>query len=192
MAILGLLILAAATVVGVEVGLGNRTTTGLEVFGTGFTMPVYVVFVLGALLMALAILGTFRITGAFQRRRSYRTAARHRVREEETADRLTTTDSTNAELVEENDRLRAELAAERRSAATLGGVAVPPGAGNVAYGDQVSDAVRSATISETGRFEPYPNDAVRTNDGVVDLDATRDHDREDDKARVVGRFRGKH
>lgn len=185
MAILGLLILAAAAVFGVETYVSNGTGLPFEVFGNSYTVPVSVVFLLGAVAMAVATLGAFMITGAFQRRRALRRDAKHAVRREETETRLSDTDRTNAELVEENDRLRGELAAERRAAATLGGVAVPPGAGNVAYGDQVSDAVRSETISDTGRYEPYP--AENGVDRTIDVDG-----RTDDKAGVVGRFRGNH
>lgn len=201
MAILGLLILAAVAVVGVETAASNRSgEVVVETFGRFSTVSVSVVFVVGALLATIAILGLFMITGQFQRRWTQRRVARHRVTEEETASRLTETDRTNAELVEENDRLRAELAAERRSAATMGGVAVPPGVGNVAYGDQVSDAVRSETISDTGRYEPYPTEPAdgrvpdeRVTDERVTYGRTADgrvaDERHDDKAGIVGRFR---
>lgn len=199
MAILGLLLLAAAVVAGVEFGVSNTADTSFEVFGYGLSGPVASVFVLGALTMAVATLGTFLITGAFQRRRTVATTAKHRATEQ----RLGEYDATNAELVEENDRLRAELAEERRAAATMGGVAVPPGAGDVPYGDQVTDATRSQTISDTGRFEPYPtrddrpqtidntkfdDDRVRTGarryDGNGDGDVTGE-----EKAGILGRFR---
>jgi hypothetical protein len=192
MAILGLLILAAATALGVETVLATRATDiGFTVWGQSFTAPLATMFLLGAVVMTCAILGTFLITGAFQHRRVRRVDAKHRRYREETETRLGDVDRTNAELVEENDRLRGELAAERRAAATMGGVAVPPGVGNVAYGDQVSDAVRSDTISETGRFEPYPAEtgAGRTVDVRDDADV-RDTERHDDKAGIVGRFRG--
>ncbi|HWL36681.1 MAG TPA: hypothetical protein VNQ77_10845 [Frankiaceae bacterium] len=199
MAILGLLLLAAAAVFGVETAVSNQTGLPIEVFGESRNVPVYVVFLLGALAMAVATLGTFMITGSFQRRRHVRRDAKHRIREEEVSTRLDDTTRTNAELIEENDRLRAELNSERRAAATMGGVAVPPGAGNVAYGDQVSDAVRSDTISDTGRFDPYPTE--RGVDGAVNTEGVRydgtahdtaDGTRHDDKAGIVGRFRGNH
>ena len=191
MAILGLLLLAAAAVIGVETAASNRETVIVETFGTFSAVPMGVVFLAGALVATLALLGLFMITGTFQRRRHLRATAKHRMRDEEASTRLTDTDSTNAELVEENDRLRAELAAERRAAATMGGVAVPPGVGNVAYGDQVSDAVRSDTISGTGRFEPYPTE--RGVNAPVNAEAARydgDGATGDEKAGVVGRFRG--
>ena len=188
MAILGLLLLAAAVVVGVETGLSNTSDINVEVFGNTYGIPVNVVFLLGAVLATVAVLGLFMITGAFQRRRHVRRDAKHRLHDEEVATRLTETDGTLGDVVAENDRLRAELAAERRAAATMGGVAVPPGAGNVPYGDQVSDAVRSDTVSQTGRFEPYP-----TETGVVgDTTAARydgDTTDADEKAGVIGRFR---
>lgn len=186
MAIIGLLLLAAAVVLGVEFGVSNLGGTGFEVFGTSFTADLATVFVLGALTMAVATLGAFLVTGAFQRRRAYRTEARHRVHREETDAKLTDYDRTTGDLVEENDRLRAELAAERRAAATMGGVTVPPGAGDVAYGDQVTDAVRSDTVAER-TFEPYPGEPVspvgEVTPGTVDTDAGAE------KADVVGRFR---
>lgn len=184
MAIIGLLLLAAAVTFGVELGVSSLNTTGFEVFGTAFTTDVATVFVLGALTMAVATLGAFMITGAFQRRRAYRTEARHRVRQEETDTKLTDYDRTTGELVEENDRLRAELAAERRAAATMGGVAVPPGAGDVAYGDQVTDAVRSDTVSE--RVTPYPSEPVSP---VAEVTPDTDTRAGAEKADVVGRFR---
>ena len=194
MAILGLLLLAAAVVVGVETGLSNTRDVNVEVFGTTYGIPMNVVFLLGALIATVAVLGLFMITGAFQRRRTVRREARHRTRDEEVSTRLTETDGTNAELVEENDRLRNELMAERRAAATMGGVAVPPGAGNVAYGDQVSDAVRSDTISDTGRYEPYPTEHGTVHNGVAHNDTARydgDTTDADEKADVIGRFRNR-
>jgi hypothetical protein len=193
MAILGLLILAAATALGVETVLATRATdVGFHIWGESFTASLAVVFLLGAVVMACAILGAFLITGAFQHRRVRRVEAKHRLRREETETRLSDVDSTNAELVEENERLRGELAAERRAAATMGGVAVPPGAGSVAYGDQVSDAVRSDTISDTGRYEPYPAERADGTTAADTVDVRDDADvetRHDDKAGIVGRFR---
>ena len=171
MAILGLLLLAAAVAVGVETAYSNRSTQVVEVFGTFSAVPASVLFLFGALCATVALFGLMLITGRMQRRRTRRVDAKHRMQREETQTRLTDIDSTNAELVEENDRLRAELAAERRAAATMGGVAVPPGAGNVAYGDQVSDAVRSDTISDTGRFDPYPTE--HGTDAAVNTEAMR-------------------
>ena len=189
MAILGLLLLAAAVVVGVETAVSNQPTYVVETFGLYSAVPISVVFLFGALLATVALLGLFMITGTMQRRRHRRVDAKHRTQREETATRVTDLDRTNAELVEENDRLRAELAAERNAAATMGGVAVPPGAGDVAYGDQVSDAVRSNTISDTGRFDPYP--VERGTDATVNTEANRyDGETANDKAGVVGRFRG--
>jgi hypothetical protein len=191
MAILGLLILAAATALGIETVLATRATdVGFHIWGESFTASLAVVFLLGAVVMACAILGTFLITGAFQHRRVRRVEAKHRVRREETETRLSDVDRTNAELVEENERLRGELAAERRAAATMGGVAVPPGTGSVAYGDQVSDAVRSETISDTGRYEPYPAEPVAGTTAPDTVDVRDDAEtRHDDKAGIVGRFR---
>lgn len=201
MVILGLLLLAAAVVVGVELVVSNLNGIGFEVFGYSFTADLATVFLLGAITMAVATLGTFLITGALQRRRVTRYEAKHR----QTEERLGEYDRTNAELVEENDRLRGELAEERRAAATLGGVAVPPGVGNVSYGDQITDAARSESISDTGRFDPYPTTPVTPVDEVrpQTIDNTKfddDHLRVgsgngvgvtgEDKAGVVGRFRG--
>ena len=198
MAILGLLLLAAAIVVGAELVVSNLGATEFELFGTTLGADIATVFLLGAITMAVATLGAFLVTGTFQRRRISRYQAKHRVTEE----RLGEFDRTNADLVEENDRLRSELAQERRAAATLGGVAVPPGTGDVPYGDQVTDAVRS----DTGRFDPYPVSPV--GDGPP---ATIDNTKFDDdnlrvgaagttdgrttatgeeKAGVLGRFRG--
>jgi uncharacterized integral membrane protein len=203
MVILGLLLLAAAGVAGTELAINNSTGVEYVFFGHVYTIPVYSVFLLGALVMAVGTLGAFLITGAFQRRRAVRRDAKHAVRTEDTQTRLGTVEQTNAELVAENDRLRAELADHQRAAATLGGVAVPPGVGDVAYGDQVSDAVRSETISDTGRFDPYPTEggtrtgaAVNTEDRSV-LDGGRfgrtdgvDTTASEVKADVVGRYRG--
>ena len=186
MAIVGLLILAAALAVGVETSIGNRAGVGLEAFGQIYVLPVSVIFLVGATLATIALLGLFMVTGAAQRRRATRTEAKHRMRSEETESRLIDTDRTNADLVEENDRLRAELTAERRAAATMGGVTVPPGAGDVAYGDQVSDAVRSDTISDTGKFEPYPADRGGS---TIDVSDSRHDEHRDDKASMLGRFR---
>lgn len=208
MVILGLLLLAAAIAAGVEFGLSNMGETGFEVFGTSYTTTIAGLFGLGAATMAVAALGLWMIAHAIKRRRRSRYEAKHRVEREETQNRLGEYDRTTAELVEENDRLRGELADERRAAATMGGVAVPPGAGDVAYGDQVSDAVRSDAISDTGRFEPYPHDGTGTVSPVGEtrpqtIDNTKfddDHLRVgtngsntvtgEEKAGVLGRFRG--
>ena len=189
MAILGLIILAVAAVFGVEAAVSNRgTSTGFEAFGTSYTAPVSEVFLAGVVTMAVAALGTYLVTRALHRRRTRRTTARHTEEREQTQNRVNELDATNRELVEENDRLRAELNDHRRAAATMGGVAVPAGVGNVAYGDQVSDAVRSDTISDTGRFEPYP--VEHGNDGAVNSEAWRQESEE--KAGILGRFRGNH
>ena len=203
MVIIGLLLLAAATAAGVEMTLSTRAAdVGFEVFGQSFTMPLASVFLLGAALMAIAVLGAFMITGALQRRRVVHREAKHRVVTEDLGTRVNELDTLNADLVAENDRLRAELAEHQRAEATLGGVAVPPGVGDVAYGDQVSDAVRSQTISETGRFDPYPTEAeTGVTTGTTGVNGTRvgaaardedvvDLDAADEKARVVGRYRG--
>ncbi len=159
MAIIGLLLLAAATALGVETVLSTRASdVAFRIYGESFTAPLATVFLLGAVMMAFAILGLLMITGRLHHLRAGKTAAKHRLSDDETV--LSDIDQTNAELVAENDRLRAELAAERRQAATLGGVAVPPGAGDVPYGDQVGDAVRVDTVSETGHYEPYPSEIV--------------------------------
>ena len=193
MVILGLLLLALAVVAGVEMVVSNLDGLGFEMFGYSFTADLATVFLLGAITMAVGTLGTFLVTGALQRRRMRKYRAKHRHTEE----RLGEFDRTNAELVEENDRLRAELAEERRAAATMGGVAVPPGTGDVPYGDQVSDAVRSETISDTGRFDPYPVSPVgevrpQTIDNTTfdDDHLRRDGATGEEKAGVLGRFRG--
>jgi membrane protein implicated in regulation of membrane protease activity len=202
MVILGLLLLAAAVVAGVELVVSNLGAVGFEVFGTSMTADLATVFLLGAITMAVATLGTFLITGAFQRRRGHRYEAKHR----QTEERLGEYDRTTAELVEENDRLRGELAEERRAAATLGGVAVPPGVGDVAYGDQITDAARSEAISDTGRFDPYPTtppvspvsevrpqtiDNTKFDDDHLRVGANGDSRATgEEKAGVLGRFRG--
>lgn len=190
MAILGLLLLAAAVVAGVEFGVSNLGDTSFEVFGYEYTTTVAGLFLLGVATMAVAALGLWMISHSVRRRRRAKYDARHR----ETGERLNEVDRTNAELVEENDRLRAELTEERRAAATLGGVAVPPGVGDVGYGDQVTDAARSNAISDTGRFDPYP---THGGDGHGDgrpqtIDNTHFDDTRtgEEKAGVVGRFRG--
>jgi hypothetical protein len=202
MVVLGLLLLAAAVVGGAEMTISNRAgDVGFEVFGNGFAASPAALFVLGAITMGVALLGLYLVTGAFQRRRAYRRDAKHRVRTEETATRLDETTQTAAELAEENDRLRGELAAHQRAEATLGGVAVPPGTGNVAYGDQVSDAVRSDTIAQTGRFDPYPTEGGTASGAAVNTDGdrvpagVRDETRDEradgtEKAGVLDRFRG--
>ena len=200
MAILGLLLLAAATVAGVELTISNRAgSLDFEAFGYTFAgSSTAGVFLLGALTMAVALLGLFMITGAFQRRRHVATVGKHRARIEETEGRLGEVEQTNAELARENDELRTRLADHERAMATMGGVAVPPGVGDVAYGDQVSDAVRSETITDTGRFDPYPTEGGTTSGAAVNtgtrydgetVDVT-DHTTDNDKAGVVGRFRG--
>ena len=199
MVILGLLLLAAAGVVGTEMAISNPTGVPFEVFGNGYTVPVYAVFLLGALLMTVAILGAFMITGALQRRRVVRHDAKHRVRVEDYETRVAELERSNAELIAENDRLNGVVADHERAVATMGGVAVPPGVGDVAYGDQVSDAVRSNTITDTGRFDPYPTEGGTVSGAAVNTEAARDDaagttgvtgtDRTDDKAGVVGRFR---
>ena len=183
MIVLGLLILAAATALGVETVLATRGTDAtFTIWSETFTASVAVWFLVGAVVMACALLGLFLVTGSLQRRRRVSVVAKHRERDVHMEDLLENTDRTNAELVEENDRLRNELAAERRSAATLGGVAVPPGVGDVPYGDQVGDAVRSDTIATTGHYDPYPGEQQPQ---IVMPDVS------EEKADVIGRFRGK-
>ena len=192
MAILGLLLLAAATALGVETVLSNRGGfTTVEAFDRSYSFTTSEIVLVGAAFGAAVVLGLWMVLGSLTRARRKRNVARHRVRAEDTQTQLTTVGQTAAELAEENDRLRNELAAERRSAATMGGVAVPPGAGDVAYGDQVSDAVRSDTISQTGHFDPYPAD--RGTDGVVNTEAGRADTRTDttgSHAGVTGNLRG--
>lgn len=187
MAILGLLLIAAAVAAGVEFGLSNLGDSGFEAFEQTFTTTTAGIFGLGAATMAVAAFGWMLVAHSLRRRRRTKYEARHR----ETGERLNEVDSTNAELAEENERLRNELMEERRAAATMGGVAVPPGVGDVGYGDQVTDAARSNAISDTGRFDPYPTTA--TGDGRPQtIDNTRfdDSTAGSEKAGVVGRFRG--
>lgn len=189
MAILGLLLLAAAVVAGVEFGVSNLGDTSFEVFGYTYTTTVAGLFLLGVATMAVAALGLWMISHSVRRRRRAKYDAKHR----QTGERLTEVDRTNAELVEENDRLRAELTEERRAAATLGGVAVPPGVGDVGYGDQVTDAARSNAITDTGRFDPYPTTTPVTGEGrpqTIDNTHFDDTRTGEEKASVVGRFRG--
>jgi hypothetical protein len=160
------------------------------------------VFLLGALVATVALLGLFMVTGALQRRRTVAVIGKHRARVEETEGRLSDVEAANAELVAENDRLRTELTDHQRAMATMGGVAVPPGVGEVSYGDQISDAVRSTTVTDTGRFDPYPTEAGTTSGAAVNNGTRFDGtpvDVTDDavngttagagKAGVVGRFR---
>lgn len=190
MAILGLLLLAAAAVLGVETALSNRGDfMTVEAFDRTYSLTMSELFLVGTAVGAAALLGLWMLFGSIARSRRRRMVAKHRVRAEDTQTELTNVGQTAAELAEENDRLRNELAAERRAAATMGGVAVPPGAGNVAYGDQVSDAVRSNTISDTGRFDPYP--AETGHDGAVNTEAGRaDGHTDGSHAGVTGNLRG--
>ncbi len=162
MAILGLILFVAAVGTGVELAVSNRAAVGGEAFGYTIASASPMAFlIVGALLTLVATLGMFMITGALERRRHRHLAAKHRVRE---------TVDTNEALVEENEELRNELLTERRQRDTLGGVAVPPGTGDVAYADQISDAVRSNTISDTGRYEPYPAEPVARLDTDTDVE----------------------
>lgn len=188
MVILGLLLLAGAAVLGVETALSNRGDfMTVEAFDRTYTLAMSELLLAGIACGAAAVLGLWMIVGSIARGRRRRVTAKHRLRAEESQTELSTVGQTAAELAEENDRLRNELAAERRAAATMGGVAVPPGAGNVAYGDQVSDAVRSDTISQTGHFEPYPTE--RGTDGAVNTEAGRTGTH-DTHAGVTGNLRG--
>jgi uncharacterized integral membrane protein len=202
MAILGLLLLAAATAVGVEFVLSNTATTGFEVFGYAFVSPLATVVLYGAIAGAVAMLGLWMIVGSLRRRRVRKSLGKHRVQIDELQVRAGELEQLNAELVRENDRLRADLQAHQLAEATLGGVAVPPGVGQVAFGDQITDSVRKETIDITDgtldrtrdgrgddRVEPYPTE-VRDHDHDHDH-ADHDHTGEaEQKASVLGRFRG--
>jgi uncharacterized integral membrane protein len=186
MAILGLLLLAAATAVGIEFAISNTATTGFEIFGNPYVASLGTIALLGAAVGAVAALGVWMMWSSFRRRQVRRTATKHRVRIDDLKTRVAELEQVNADLVAETDRLRAELTAHELAEATLGGVAVPPGVGDVPYGDQVTDAMHKEVVdlTENGRPEPYPTERAGGRH-------EHDHAMEgEQKAGVVGRFRG--
>ncbi|MDQ1712312.1 MAG: hypothetical protein QOE45_1762 [Frankiaceae bacterium] len=179
MAILGLLLVAVAAAAGVEFVISNTATVGWEVYGYTFVSPLATIVLFGAIAGAVATLGLWMVVASFRRRRVRHTVAKHRFRVDELQNRLAELERVNAELVADNERLRAELQAHVLTEATLGGVAVPPGVGDVAYGDQITDTVHKEMVDLTEQgAQPYPPDGVH------------DHAAEADrKASVLGRFR---
>jgi uncharacterized integral membrane protein len=181
MAILGLLLVAAAAVIGVEFAVSNTATTGFEIFGNPYVASLGTIALLGAAVGAVALLGLWLVVSSLRRRRTRRTIGKHRAQVEELQSRAAGLEAANQDLIEDNDRLRAELAAHELAQATMGGVAVPPGTGQVPYGDQVSDSVHKDMVDVTDGTlaEPYP--AGRTHDRTAEGE---------EKAGVLGRFRG--
>lgn len=151
MAVLGLLLLAAATVVGVEVVRLNDATVTVSTFGYLTDLTAGGLFLAGAAAGLLATLGLLLLLGGFGRMRRRR-AERRQLKSEKTR-LVSERDQEISELADENARLREELATERREQLTMGGITLPPGE-DVPYGDQVSDAV----YADSG--EPYPTEST--------------------------------
>ena len=146
MVLLGLLLIAAAAVVGVEVVRVNMVATDVEAFGTTITgYSLGSLFLAGVAAGVLACFGLWLMKAGFSRRRHRRMELKNVVNERET---IVTEKETELDgLAEENERLRAEIEAERRERLTMGGVAVPPGVDG-SYGDQISDTVYKERVAD--------------------------------------------
>lgn len=157
MVLLGLLLIAAAAVVGVEVVRVNMTATDVSAFGTTITgYSLGSLFLAGVAAGVLACLGLWMIKAGLARSRRRRLERKNIVNERETI--VTEKESELDDLAVENERLRAEIEAERRERLTMGGVAVPPGVDG-SYGDQISDTVYKERVAE-----PYPSSVDLTGD----------------------------
>jgi hypothetical protein len=167
MAILGLLLMAAAAVIGTEIVVSNTQFTNAEAFNRvveGVTAGGF--FLAGVIAGAVFLLGLALLLGGVGRGR------RRRVSRREAVSEVSTTADT---LAAENDSLRRELAEERLNRATLGGVAVPAGTPDSAgpYADQITDTYHKELVTE-GAYaptlaggDPYPDDAGRTEDATA-------------------------
>jgi uncharacterized protein (DUF58 family) len=125
MAFLGLLLVAAAVAIGVELVVSNTASMDVELFGETLTgLNTALVFLLGAACLLALVFGLMMLTAGIGRARRIRTERRaEATRQKRTAAELQT---ALAETAEENDRLRRQMAEEQLSQDTLGGVAVPP------------------------------------------------------------------
>ncbi|HVE62968.1 MAG TPA: hypothetical protein VNB94_04110 [Mycobacteriales bacterium] len=125
MIVLGLVLVALATVAGTEIFLSNTEETTAEAFSqTLDNVSLGGFFLAGALTTLVLLFGISLINSGASRSRRRRgerkeTEARQReIRENVEKERLA--------AVAEADRLREELAEERMNQATLGGVVPPP------------------------------------------------------------------
>ncbi len=149
MAVLGILLIAAAAVVGVETIISNTEEQELEIFGERFSnLTQGEVFLYGAAAATVALLGLWLFFAALARSRRRRVGRRRmeRRRQAQVQSVVQEKESTVSNLESENERLRRELEEERRQRDTMGGVAVPPGVGAVPHGDQVTDSVHKANV----------------------------------------------
>lgn len=136
MVLIGLLLVAAAAVLGSEIVLSNTQTTTGEAFNqtaAGVTAGEF--FLGGAGTALLLVLGLLMMFGGISRRRRRRAHSRHAMTEQRRE--VETTENELSDVGEENERLRRELQQERLHRETLGGVQVPP------------------ELADTS-FEPYP------------------------------------
>lgn len=125
MIVLGLVLVAAAAVAGIEMFVSNTQETTAEAFDqtlTGVSLGGF--FLAGALTTFVMLLGVAMISSGITRARQRRAerkdaeARLHEIEEHAEAER--------AAAVAEADRLRGELTRERMNQATLGGVVPPP------------------------------------------------------------------
>jgi signal transduction histidine kinase len=100
MVVIGLVLLAAAAALGLDISLENNSSTGMTLFGHSYTTTSGWVFVAGAVAGAAAVIGLSMLLGGMSRARQRRAALAH-------------TAGQASKLAEERDRLAAELEDER-------------------------------------------------------------------------------
>lgn len=166
MVLLGLLLLAACVVVGVELAISNTDVTSIEAFGQSFSdLNLAGLFLIGCALGALALLGLWMMTAGMRMARRRRVASRHEVK---------ATRSQADELADENEELRAELDRQRERERELTDRTTAGGPANERDtmvtrdrdGDDVADrSERSGMGADAGYSrdrEVYPNEPARS------------------------------
>lgn len=125
MIVLGLILVAVAAVVGVEIVISNTAETSAEAFDqTVSGVSLGSAFLLGAATVLLLLMGISLITSGMRRARRRRIERKEADARQRQAERKAAGERDAA--VAEADRLRDELTQERLNQATLGGTVVPP------------------------------------------------------------------
>lgn len=147
MLVLGLLLIAAASVVTVGALYDGGESATVEILGRSYETTVAGVFVVGAVTALVFMIGVWALMagmGRSRRKRVERKEARARQRES-----VRSLEEERAELRAENERLSEQLAADRRSSGESTSATAPP-VGTVGEpDDRVVDHRSDLTASET-------------------------------------------